>query len=442
MTRRRVARHAARAASPRRARRWPGDGRCRCAQGCSWCRTLGYVYSGSTAAQRLRACWSRLRDVIRRVVLLGPVPPCRRSTGWRCPVTRFVRDTARDACWSTKARVAAMHVAAAGHAEPAIGTMPGRTCPGGAACPSCRWSSTSSGPWCPWPSADATPDQVDEVLRTRCGAAPRPCIVVSSGPVALPALRAAPSERRPGTPSNSASSPVLRILSIGDQACGADAAERRAGPRGPSPPAWCPASWVPATPATPPGIATGWSGTRRSSSPPNPPWSPHDSRSRRDSGRPRGARDPRGTRPAGPGGRLVRGPAARTGVAGRARRCLRDAARSRRGRSAAAAGLHRRATFLPQVWEQLPAPADFLAALKRKAGMAVERPVDGLMAARYGVRKWRESERPSDDPARATGTRSTTAASSATCARATASCTKASAAPASCAARRRAARWC
>lgn len=59
----------------------------------------------------------------------------------------------------------------------------------------------------------------------------------------------------------------------------------------------------------------------------------------------------------------------------------------------------RSATFLPQVWEQLPAPADFLAALKRKAGMAVERPVDGLMAARYRVRKWRESERQSDDPA-------------------------------------------
>ena len=57
------------------------------------------------------------------------------------------------------------------------------------------------------------------------------------------------------------------------------------------------------------------------------------------------------------------------------------------------------ATFLPQVWEQLPAPADFLAALKRKAGMAVERPEDGLMAARYAVRKWRESGRQSDDPA-------------------------------------------
>lgn len=53
----------------------------------------------------------------------------------------------------------------------------------------------------------------------------------------------------------------------------------------------------------------------------------------------------------------------------------------------------RSATFLPQVWEQLPAPADFLAALKRKAGMAVERSVDGLMAARYTVCNWHESER-------------------------------------------------
>ena len=53
----------------------------------------------------------------------------------------------------------------------------------------------------------------------------------------------------------------------------------------------------------------------------------------------------------------------------------------------------RSATFLPQVWEQLPAPADFLAALKRKAGMPVDRAVDGLMAARYTVQKWHEPER-------------------------------------------------
>ena len=31
---------------------------------------------------------------------------------------------------------------------------------------------------------------------------------------------------------------------------------------------------------------------------------------------------------------------------------------------------HRRATFLPQVWDALPDPRDFLAALKRKAGLA------------------------------------------------------------------------
>jgi hypothetical protein len=42
------------------------------------------------------------------------------------------------------------------------------------------------------------------------------------------------------------------------------------------------------------------------------------------------------------------------------------------------------------VWEQLPEPRKFLAALKRKAGMPVGRPVDGLMAARYAVEKWEE----------------------------------------------------
>ncbi|ATE60246.1 AmmeMemoRadiSam system protein A [Thauera sinica] len=51
------------------------------------------------------------------------------------------------------------------------------------------------------------------------------------------------------------------------------------------------------------------------------------------------------------------------------------------------------ATFLPQVWEQLPEPRNFLAALKRKAGMPAERPVDGLMAARYAVEKWEEAVR-------------------------------------------------
>ncbi|NLF53359.1 MAG: AmmeMemoRadiSam system protein A [Thauera phenolivorans] len=49
------------------------------------------------------------------------------------------------------------------------------------------------------------------------------------------------------------------------------------------------------------------------------------------------------------------------------------------------------ATFLPQVWEQLPEPAQFLAALKRKAGLDPARPAAGLMAARYTVEKWDEN---------------------------------------------------
>lgn len=50
----------------------------------------------------------------------------------------------------------------------------------------------------------------------------------------------------------------------------------------------------------------------------------------------------------------------------------------------------RSATFLPQVWDALREPAAFLAALKHKAGLDPQRGVDGLMAARYQVRKWRE----------------------------------------------------
>ena len=52
----------------------------------------------------------------------------------------------------------------------------------------------------------------------------------------------------------------------------------------------------------------------------------------------------------------------------------------------------RSATFLPQVWEQLPEPHQFLAALKRKAGLPTHRETAGLMAARYHVRKWKETE--------------------------------------------------
>lgn len=52
----------------------------------------------------------------------------------------------------------------------------------------------------------------------------------------------------------------------------------------------------------------------------------------------------------------------------------------------------RRATFLPQVWESLPEPRDFLAALKRKAGLPADARGAALVASRYTVAKWKESE--------------------------------------------------
>ena len=48
----------------------------------------------------------------------------------------------------------------------------------------------------------------------------------------------------------------------------------------------------------------------------------------------------------------------------------------------------RSATFLPQVWEQLPAPRDFLAALKRKAGLPADFWAEDVLLERYPVRKF------------------------------------------------------
>lgn len=53
---------------------------------------------------------------------------------------------------------------------------------------------------------------------------------------------------------------------------------------------------------------------------------------------------------------------------------------------------HRRSTFLPQVWEQLPQPAGFLAHLKRKAGLPADFWDDGVRLSRYTVTKWKEKE--------------------------------------------------
>ncbi len=51
----------------------------------------------------------------------------------------------------------------------------------------------------------------------------------------------------------------------------------------------------------------------------------------------------------------------------------------------------RRATFLPQVWETLPRPRDFLEQLKAKAGLPRGFWAGQMKVSRYTVRKWAES---------------------------------------------------
>jgi AmmeMemoRadiSam system protein A len=50
----------------------------------------------------------------------------------------------------------------------------------------------------------------------------------------------------------------------------------------------------------------------------------------------------------------------------------------------------RRATFLPQVWEQLPDPREFLVALKRKAGLPPAFWDSSVRLSRYSVEKFME----------------------------------------------------
>lgn len=52
----------------------------------------------------------------------------------------------------------------------------------------------------------------------------------------------------------------------------------------------------------------------------------------------------------------------------------------------------RRSTFLPQVWEQLPAPAAFVGQLKRKAGFPTHFWDGTVRLHRYTVAKWEEPE--------------------------------------------------
>jgi AmmeMemoRadiSam system protein A len=52
----------------------------------------------------------------------------------------------------------------------------------------------------------------------------------------------------------------------------------------------------------------------------------------------------------------------------------------------------RRSTFLPQVWEQLPAPVVFMAHLKQKAGLRANYWGPDVRLERYTVKKWMEAE--------------------------------------------------
>ena len=53
---------------------------------------------------------------------------------------------------------------------------------------------------------------------------------------------------------------------------------------------------------------------------------------------------------------------------------------------------HYRSTFLPQVWEMLPQPRQFLAKLKSKAGLSEYFWSDGIKLSYYTATKWRETD--------------------------------------------------
>jgi len=51
---------------------------------------------------------------------------------------------------------------------------------------------------------------------------------------------------------------------------------------------------------------------------------------------------------------------------------------------------HYRSTFLPQVWEQLSTPRQFMAHLKHKAGLPMDFWSPEVRLSRYSVEKWKE----------------------------------------------------
>jgi AmmeMemoRadiSam system protein A len=56
-----------------------------------------------------------------------------------------------------------------------------------------------------------------------------------------------------------------------------------------------------------------------------------------------------------------------------------------------------RSTFLPQVWEQLPQTHEFIAHLKRKAGLPHNFWAKEVRLHRYTVSKWKETDSPNPD---------------------------------------------
>lgn len=63
-----------------------------------------------------------------------------------------------------------------------------------------------------------------------------------------------------------------------------------------------------------------------------------------------------------------------------------------------------RSTFLPQVWEQLPDVASFMAQLKRKAGLSADFWHEQVRLSRYTVSKWKETEGKTLEPRMNTNT--------------------------------------
>ncbi|MBL8478155.1 MAG: AmmeMemoRadiSam system protein A [Sterolibacteriaceae bacterium] len=62
--------------------------------------------------------------------------------------------------------------------------------------------------------------------------------------------------------------------------------------------------------------------------------------------------------------------------------------------SAGEGGKLGRSTFLPQVWEQLPDPRQFMAHLKQKAGLPADYWSPDVRLQRYEVQKWKEAPIP------------------------------------------------